>query len=93
MCKIVNAAPATDLGVVEGMALAAIAAAYEVSCRWGRVSQLLLVAVHTKPSCRSGGTLGSAVTAVHCTRLVRSDCPASPNWTHYVKDYPFLPLA
>lgn len=30
MCKIVNAAPATDLGAVEGMALAAIAAEYEV---------------------------------------------------------------
>ncbi|KAI7843438.1 hypothetical protein COHA_002916 [Chlorella ohadii] len=31
MCKIVNAAPNTDLGVVEGMALAVIAAAYEDS--------------------------------------------------------------
>lgn len=32
MCKIVNAAPATDLGVVEGMAQAIIVAEYEVCC-------------------------------------------------------------
>lgn len=32
MCKIVNAAPATDLGAVEGMAQAIILAEYEVCC-------------------------------------------------------------